>query len=96
VRRRCQDDRQAVLAAADDHDLGVGRLRKLKRGFDAAPAHVGIGNALRHRLLEVADAVRLDRLALGFLFLALDAVGVLLDQIVLLDFAVDRRVDRGR
>ena len=68
-----EDDRQAVLAAADDHDLGVGRLRELQRRFDAAPAHIGIRNALGHGLLEVADAVRLDLLALRFLLLAVDA-----------------------
>ena len=54
-------------------------MRKLKRCFDATPAHVGIGNSLRDGLLEVADAIRLDLLALRLLPLAIDAEGVLLD-----------------
>ncbi len=62
-----ENDRQAVLARADDHDLGVGRLRQHQRRLDAAPAQIGFRNPLADRFLERGDAVRLDLFALGFL-----------------------------
>src|SRR5205085_5763820 len=68
-----ENDRQAILAAADDHDLGVRRLRKLKRRFDAAPADIRIRNALGHGLLEVPNAVGFDLLALRLFLFAFDA-----------------------
>ena len=48
--RRCrridiaENDRQAVFAVADDHDLGIRGLRERKRSLDAAPAQVRIRN----------------------------------------------------
>jgi hypothetical protein len=66
-----QDGRQPVLAAADDHDLGIGRLRELKRRLDAAPTQVGVRNALTDDLLEFADPFCLDPLALRLPYLTL-------------------------
>ena len=57
-----ENDRQAVLAAADDDDLGIWRLCELKRGFDSAPANIGVGDALAHDLLKRADTFASIRL----------------------------------
>ena len=71
------------------------RLRERQRRLDAAPAQIGIGNALADRLLERRNAVRLDLLALRFFGLAHDAMAIFLDQVELLGLPVDR-ADDGR
>ena len=71
-----ENDRQAVLAGANDHDLRIGRLREPQSGFDALPAQVGIRNALADRLLEGGYAVGLDLFALRLLGFALDPESV--------------------
>jgi len=43
---RIEDDRQPVPTVADDHGFRIGRLRKLQRRLDTAPAQIGIGNSL--------------------------------------------------
>src|SRR5262249_6002210 len=43
-----KDDRQTVFAVADDDCFRIRGLRKLKRRLDAAPAQIGIRNALAH------------------------------------------------
>jgi len=48
---------------------------------------------LGHGLLEIPDTVGFDLLALRLLLFALNAEAVFLHQIVLLDFAIDRRND---
>jgi hypothetical protein len=53
-------------------------LRQLQRRLDAAPAQIGVGDALADGLLEIADADCLDLLALRFPALALDAEFVFL------------------
>src|SRR6185312_10053266 len=91
-----ENDRQAALAAADHHDLGVVGARQFERRLDAFPAQIGIGNAARHDVLELADALGLDALALGFLGFAQEAVIVFEVELFLLFLAVDRGLALGR
>src|SRR5262249_18700393 len=93
--RIAEDDRQAVLAAADDDDLRIWGLRKLECRLDAAPAQVGIRYALAHDLLKCAYPFRLDLLALRLPSFPLDSKFVFLREVVLLGLAIDR-VDHGR
>jgi len=48
------------VSAADNHNLGIGGLRELKRRFDAAPTQVRIGDALTDDVLELAYPFRLN------------------------------------
>src|SRR5215813_2436357 len=84
-----KNDRQAVFAAADDDDFRIRGLRKLKRRVDAAPAQVGLRDALADGLLKIAYALCLDLLALRLSFFALDAKLIFLRNVVLLGFAID-------
>src|SRR4029077_3492786 len=84
-----ENDRQAVLAGADDHDLRIGRLRELKSDVDAAPAQVGIGNALADRLLEGRNAVCLNLFAFRLLGFTLDPEFVLLNHVELRSLRID-------
>jgi hypothetical protein len=77
VRRRgvhiAEDNRQAVFAAADDHNFRIRGLRKLQRRLDATPTQVGLRDPLADRLLKIAYAFCLDLLAFRLSFFALDA-----------------------
>jgi len=84
-----KDDRQTVFAIADDDCFRIRGLRKLKRRLDAAPAQIGIRDALADGLLKIAYAFCLDLLALRLSFFALDAKLIFLCNVVLLGFAID-------
>ena len=71
-------------------------MREQKRGFDAAPAQIGFGNALTDCLLKSGNAVGLDLLAFGFFGLALDAEFVFLNHVILFGLPVNRRDDVRR
>jgi len=58
-----------ALARADDHDLGVLRLRDLERRLDPLPSQELFADGRRHDPLEIGHALRLDPLAVGFLAL---------------------------
>src|SRR6476646_10006250 len=90
-----KNDRQPVLAAADDDDLRIPRLRQLKRCFDAAPTQIRFRNALADGLLEIANAFCLDPLAFRFSFFALDPKLIFFSNVVLLCLAIDG-ADYGR
>jgi len=64
-------------------------LRKLKRCLDAAPAQVGLRDALADDLLKIANAFCLDLLAFRLSFFALDPKLIFLRNVVLLGFAID-------
>src|SRR5579863_8896301 len=68
-----QDQRQPVLAVADNDDLSVGALGQGFGGLDPLPFEQRRRDTLRHNLLEVADARGLDALALSFLRLFLQS-----------------------
>ena len=87
--RVAQNDRQSVPAGADNYDLRVGRLRKLKCRLDAPPLQVGVGDPLADDLLKFVYAFRLDLLSLGLPYLARNPEFVLFRNVILLDFAID-------
>jgi hypothetical protein len=58
-----KDDAQAVFATANQDDLRIRGLRKLKRRLNAAPAKVGLRDVLANGLLKIANAFCLDLLA---------------------------------
>src|SRR5215831_5893855 len=84
-----KDDRQTVFAAPDDDRFCIRGLRKLKRRLDAAPAQIGIRNALADSLLKIAYAFCLDLLAFRLAFLTLDPKFIFLRDVVLLNFSID-------
>src|SRR5262249_45356009 len=84
-----KDDRQTVFAAPDDDRFRIRGLRKLKRRLDAAPAQIGIRNALADGLLKIAYAFRLDLLAFRLAFFAFDPKFIFLRDVVLLNFSID-------
>src|SRR6516165_1674167 len=88
-----QDDWQPVLAAADDHDLRVVGLRELKRSFDAPPSQIGVRDPVADGLLEFTNTFCFDRLSLRLSSLAFDAKLILLRDVVLLSFAINRLRD---
>src|SRR5262249_32320932 len=73
-----EDNRQAVLTAADDDDFGIGRLSELKRRLDTAPTQVRIRDSLTDDLLEIADTFGLDLLTLRLFSFAHHAKCILL------------------
>src|ERR1035437_4074290 len=68
-----EDQRQAVLAAADHHNFGIRTLSQIFRGFNAFPFQQLRADALGDNLLEIADARSFDPLTLGFLLFFLQA-----------------------
>src|SRR5207253_11030466 len=84
-----KDDRQAVFAAADDDDLRIRGLRKLKRRLNAAPTQVRLRDALADDLLKIPYAFCLDLLAFRLSSFALHAKFIFLRNVVLLGFAID-------
>src|SRR5258708_34783760 len=68
-----QNQRQSILVVANDDDLSVYALGKIFRGLDSLPFQELRADALRDDLLEVANALGFNALALGFLRFLLQA-----------------------
>src|SRR6266404_6958535 len=90
-----QNNRQPVLPAADYHHLRVLALGQRLRRLNALPLQQLRADALRHNLLEVANAGRLNAFALGLLAFTLQAEAhrqrLLLGLLLLLDRSLQRR-----
>src|SRR5262249_42956286 len=91
-----EDDRQPVLAAADDDDLRVAARGQLLRGLDPLPLEELGADALCDDPLEVGDPLRLDALALGFLLLFLQHELHLLRFLLAAQLLLDRVRDERR
>src|SRR5207237_1045329 len=70
-----QHQGQAVLGIANNHDLSVLAVGEFLSRLNAFPGQQLLADARSHRLLEVADALGLNALAVGFLLFFLQAEG---------------------